>query len=69
MTLASFLSWADRSESYLIENPKDRFSRDEARTVKIVNIGTPEIIAVNILIFEQGGFRCTQKMLKELQTV
>ena len=31
MTLASFfLSWADRFESYLVENPEDRFSRDEA---------------------------------------
>ena len=30
MTLASFFSWADRFESYLIENPGDRFSRDEA---------------------------------------
>ena len=30
MTLASFLSWADQFESYLIENLEDRFSRDKA---------------------------------------
>ena len=32
MTLASFLSWADRFEAYLVENPEDRFSRDEAHS-------------------------------------
>ena len=31
MTLASFFSWADRFESYLVENPEDRFSRDVAQ--------------------------------------
>ena len=30
MPLASFCSWADQFESYLVENPEDRFSRDEA---------------------------------------
>ena len=25
MTLANFLSWADRFESYLVENPEDSF--------------------------------------------
>ena len=34
MTLASFFSWADRFESYLVENPKDSFSRDEAHIWK-----------------------------------
>ena len=29
-TLASFFSGADRFESYLVANPKDVFSRDEA---------------------------------------
>ena len=29
MPLASFC-WADRFEFYLVENPEDRFSRDEA---------------------------------------
>ena len=29
-TLASLFSWADRFESYLVKNPKDRFSHDEA---------------------------------------
>ena len=36
MTIASFVSWADRFESYLVENPKDRFSRDEAHFVGFV---------------------------------
>ena len=31
MNLASFFSWADRIQSYLVENPKDRFSYDEAQ--------------------------------------
>ena len=31
LTLASFFSCADRFESYLVENPEDRFSRDEAQ--------------------------------------
>ena len=34
MTLASFFSCADRFESYLVENPEDRFSRDEAHMGK-----------------------------------
>ena len=34
MILASFFSWADRFESYLLENPEDRFSRDEAHMGK-----------------------------------
>ena len=29
--LASFCSWADWFESYLVENPEDRFSRDGAQ--------------------------------------
>ena len=29
MTLASLRSWADRFESYLVENPEDRFSHDK----------------------------------------
>ena len=29
MTLASFFSWAEWFEPYLVENPEDRFSRDE----------------------------------------
>ena len=31
MTLASFWSWAGRFESYLVENPEDRFSHDKAQ--------------------------------------
>ena len=30
MLLASFCSWAGQFKSYLVENPKDRFSHDEA---------------------------------------
>ena len=33
MILARFFSWADRFELYLVENPKDRFSCDEAHLV------------------------------------
>ena len=36
MTLASFFSWADRFESYLVETPEDRFCRDEAQLFKAV---------------------------------
>ena len=32
MPLASFFSRADWFESYLVENPEDRFSRDEAQS-------------------------------------
>ena len=38
MTLASFFSWADWFESYLVENPEDRFSRDKAQIHAIVDI-------------------------------
>ena len=34
MTLNSFFSWADRFESYLVENPEDRISRNEAHMGK-----------------------------------
>ena len=34
MPLANTCSWAGRFESYLVENPEDRFSRDEAAMVK-----------------------------------
>ena len=29
-TIAGLCSWADRFESYLVENSEERFSRDEA---------------------------------------
>ena len=41
MTLANFFSWADRFESYLVENPEDMFSRDEAHTGKILLFNLP----------------------------
>ena len=31
MILASFFSWADRCESYLVENPEEKFSYDKAQ--------------------------------------
>ena len=36
-TLASLCSWAGRFESYLVANPEDRFSRDEAQMLTIRN--------------------------------
>ena len=41
MTLANFFSWADRFESYLVENSEDMFSRDEAHTGKISLFNLP----------------------------
>ena len=35
--LASLCSWADRFESYLVKNPEDRFSRDEAHFIHCMN--------------------------------
>ena len=35
MTLASLFSWADQFESYLVENPEDRFSHDVAHLMGI----------------------------------
>ena len=36
MTLASFCSWAGRFETCLVENPEDRFSRDEVHVFCLV---------------------------------
>ena len=33
-TLASLCSWADQFVSYLVGNPEDRFSHDEAHIIK-----------------------------------
>ena len=33
MTLAGFYNWAGWFESYLVKNPEDRFSREEAQIV------------------------------------
>ena len=41
MTLANFFSWVDRFESYLVENPEDKFSRVEAHTGKILLFNLP----------------------------
>ena len=38
MPLASFCSWADRVESYLVENPEDRFSPDDAQIIPLVHL-------------------------------
>ena len=32
-TLASLYSWAGRFESYLVANPEDKFSHDEAHLI------------------------------------
>ena len=37
MTLASFFSWADRFESYLVGNSEGSFSRDEAQMIMNIN--------------------------------
>ena len=51
MTLASLFSWADRFESYLVENPKDRFSCDEAHmSGGIILIRTP----FDVLFFKES---------------
>ena len=34
MTLASFFSWTDRFESNMVENPEERFSRDEVHVMQ-----------------------------------
>ena len=34
MTPASFFNSAGRFESYLVENPEDKFSRNEAHIIK-----------------------------------
>ena len=41
MTLANFFSWVDRFESYLVEKPEDRFSRDEAHMGKMLLFNLP----------------------------
>ena len=40
--LASFCGCAGRFESYLVENPEDRFSRDQAHIISPVGEGKPE---------------------------
>ena len=52
MTLASFFSWADRFGSYLLENPEDRFSRDEAHMGTILLFNLPN------LKFNLEGYLC-----------
>ena len=41
MTLANFFNSADRFESYLVENPEDRFSRDETHMGKNLLFNLP----------------------------
>ena len=38
--MTSFFSWADL-ESYLLENPEDRFPRDEAHMGKVLLFNLP----------------------------
>ena len=46
--LASFCSWAGWFESYLVEIPKDTFSRDVAQ-IKMSSFKSKEIIATLLL--------------------
>ena len=41
MTPASFWSWAGRFESYLVENPEDRFSHDEVQLIQALSYRKP----------------------------
>ena len=44
-TLASLISWAGRFESYLVANPKDRFSRDVAQIISVWTVNEALIYA------------------------
>ena len=59
----------EKSLDYFIDLlRKDQVGTSVFYTVKTVNFGTPEIIAVFILKFVQGDFsiqQCVQKMMKE----
>ena len=66
MTLASLCGWADQFESYLVENPEDRFSHDEAHMVsdqlitviKVSQQQAPKCLRSSI-VQEQGIIGCT----------
>ena len=47
-TLASLCSWADRFESYLVENPEDRFSRDMAHFIPTASCIIHSLIMIQI---------------------
>ena len=59
MTLANFFSWADRFESYLVENPEDRFSRGEAHMGTILFFNLP---SKNL---KSGGLHSSKKKKKK----
>ena len=50
MTLASFFSWAGQFESYLVENPEDRFSRDEAHITGDILFSFPYLCFILLLV-------------------
>ena len=58
-TLASLSSWAGWFESYLVQNPEDRFSRDEAhykdsyQPEVLIPLGV-EITVLMLLSFQTG---------------
>ena len=59
MTLASFFSWADQFESYLVANPEVRFLVTKLKWwihLNTLKIRTPKIITVIILKFEECSF-------------
>ena len=60
MTLANFFSWANRFESYLVENPEDRFSRDEAHMGKILLFN---LLSYNL---KTGGLHSSKKKKKKI---
>ena len=60
MTLSNFFSWADRFESYLVESPEDRFSRDEAHMGKILSFNLP---SQNL---KSGGLHSSKKKKKKM---
>ena len=54
MTLASQCSWAGRFESYLVENPYDRFSRDVALIKQMLKMNLqPYLISISYCKYTQ----------------
>ena len=70
-TLASLCSWAGKFESYLVKNPKDRFSRDVARVltplvapcVLLCSSATPRNDSIGdlLLFFFDRSLSCSDK--------
>ena len=60
ITLASLCSLVDRFESYLVENPEDKFSRDEAHIREHFSFTRPRIKKRSAKVAEtmQASFIC-----------